>query len=82
MQEFLDAHAQREIRAYAEAISALARHVCPLAFEAFDDEIAGGVRLSGTEATAVGRLLRGEPLNLDEREHRILAEKLGIAPSS
>ena len=76
----LDPHAQKEIRAYAQIIQELARRVCPLAFEAFEDEIAESVRLSGTEAAAVRRLIAGEALELDERGRRILGEKLGIDP--
>ncbi|MBD3243048.1 MAG: FAD-dependent thymidylate synthase [Chitinivibrionales bacterium] len=72
----MDPHAQREIRAYADAIHDLARKVCPIAFEAFDDHIKGSVRLSSKEAEAVRAMLKGEGVSLDDRERRILAEKL------
>lgn len=49
----LDAHAQYEIRAYAEAMLHCARAVCPLATEAFEEHVAGGVRLSRAEYAAV-----------------------------
>jgi thymidylate synthase (FAD) len=75
----LDPHAQKEIRAYADTIRDLAQRVCPLAFEAFEDEVAGSVRLSRSETAAVARLMRGDPLELGDREKRILSEKLGIA---
>ena len=49
----LDAHAQYEIRAYAEAMLHIARAVCPLATEAFEEHVSGGVRLSRAEYAAV-----------------------------
>lgn len=75
----LDAHAQKEIRVYAEAIHGLARTVCPIAFEAFDQHIAGSVRLSRSEAIAVRTMLAGGEGGLDERGRRILGEKLESA---
>ena len=41
----LDPHAQMEIRAYAEVINKIARYVCPIAFDAFDEHIHCSVRL-------------------------------------
>ena len=74
----LDAHAQVEIRRYAEAIDRLARTVCPLAFEAFDNHIRGSVHLSAAETAAVKAMLSGAPCTLDERERQLLAHKLDI----
>jgi len=45
----LDAHAQKEIRAYAEAILAIARCVAPAACASFEEQILGGVRFSAAE---------------------------------
>jgi thymidylate synthase (FAD) len=55
----LDPHAQTEIRAYAETIRSLAALVCPLAFEAFDRHIMGGVRFSNEEMAALHRVIDG-----------------------
>jgi thymidylate synthase (FAD) len=51
-----DAHAQAEIRVYAEAVAALTRAVAPRAYAAFEDFQLGAVVLSAPEAAA----LRGE----------------------
>ncbi|MFP4432565.1 MAG: FAD-dependent thymidylate synthase [Spirochaetaceae bacterium] len=53
----LDAHAQMEIRAYAEVMLSLVRKVCPVAVEAFEEHTLGGVSLSAKELEAVQRAL-------------------------
>ncbi len=58
----LDPHAQEEIRLYAAELAKLARVVCPVAFEAFDDYTLGGVALSKREQRALRALLEGSPL--------------------
>ncbi len=73
----LDAHAQKEIRVYAEAIHRLARTVCPLAFEAFDSHVRGSVRLSAAETAAVRAALSGGAVSLSDRERAQLSAKLG-----
>ncbi len=84
----LDAHAQREIRDYAEVILDLTRRVCPLACESFERHILRGTRISAEEATAFRRLLEGatdaeatEPSStgLSARELERLREKLAKA---
>ena len=55
-----DAHAQFEIRAYAEAICDLVREWVPLAFRAFEDYRLGGAQLSGPALAALRRMLAGE----------------------
>lgn len=55
----LDPHAQEEIRLYAAEVASLARAVCPVAFEAFDDFMLTGVALSRREQRAVRALLEG-----------------------
>ena len=40
----LDRHAQAEIRVYAEAMAEMAQLLAPLAFEAFEDYVLGGMR--------------------------------------
>jgi thymidylate synthase (FAD) len=55
----LDAHAQEEIRLYAAEVARLGRLVCPVAFEAFDDFVLGGVTLGRREQEALRRLLAG-----------------------
>ncbi|PKP73378.1 MAG: thymidylate synthase (FAD) [Alphaproteobacteria bacterium HGW-Alphaproteobacteria-6] len=55
-----DAHAQYEIRAYAEAICAIVRDWVPLAYAAFEDYRLGGVTLSGRAVAVLRRRLAGE----------------------
>ncbi len=55
-----DAHAQYEIRAYAEVMCAIVRDWVPLAYAAFEDYRLGGVQLSGKAVEAVKRRMRGE----------------------
>jgi thymidylate synthase (FAD) len=55
-----DAHAQYEIRVYAEAIAACVRDWVPLAFAAFEDYRMGGVTLSGKAIAVLKRRLAGE----------------------
>ena len=56
----LDPHAQEEIRRYAAAIAGLARLVCPVAFEAFDEFTLGGVNFGAREQRALKAMLAGE----------------------
>jgi len=53
----MDPHAQAEIRAYASVMFDIASRVCPLATQAFEEYVAGGVRFSRSEFQAVQQLL-------------------------
>ena len=55
-----DAHAQYEIRVYADAICAVVADWVPLAYAAFADYRLGGVALSGKAMDCVRRMLKGE----------------------
>jgi thymidylate synthase (FAD) len=55
-----DAHAQYEIRVYAEIIAQITRDWLPLAFAAFEDYRMGGVTLSGKAIEVLKRRLKGE----------------------
>ena len=55
-----DAHAQYEIRAYAEVICAVVRDWVPLAYAAFEDYRLGGATLSARAARVLKRRLAGE----------------------
>jgi len=55
----LDPHAQEEIRLYAAEVNRLARLVCPVAFEAFDEFVLGSVALGSREQVALSRILAG-----------------------
>ncbi len=55
-----DAHAQYEIRAYAEAMCGIVRDWVPIAYGAFEDYRLGGVALSGRAVAVLKRRLDGE----------------------
>ncbi len=55
-----DAHAQYEIRAYAEVMCGIVRDWVPLAYAAFEDYRLGGVSLSGKAVEVLKRRLSGE----------------------
>jgi thymidylate synthase (FAD) len=55
-----DAHAQYEIRVYAEAIAAAVKDWVPIAFAAFEDYRLGGVTLSAKAIAVLKRRLSGE----------------------
>jgi len=53
----LDAHAQKEIRLYAEVMLDIAKKVAPRCCESFERHIRGGVRFSGDELAELRRRL-------------------------
>ncbi|MEO0633845.1 MAG: FAD-dependent thymidylate synthase, partial [Pseudomonadota bacterium] len=55
-----DAHAQYEIRVYAEAICEMVKDWVPFAYAAFEDYRMGGATLSAKAVDCVKRMLAGE----------------------
>ncbi|KNG94156.1 FAD-dependent thymidylate synthase [Pseudaestuariivita atlantica] len=55
-----DAHAQYEIRVYADAICSIVRDWVPFAYSAFEDYRLGGATLSATALACIQRMLKGE----------------------
>jgi thymidylate synthase (FAD) len=55
----MDPHAQEEIRLFAAEVAKLGRLVCPIAFEAFDEFVLGGLSLGKREQEALRLLLAG-----------------------
>jgi thymidylate synthase (FAD) len=77
-----DAHAQYEIRVYAEAMLETVRRWVPMTARAFEDYRLGGMHLSAPALLVVRRLLAGEPVDqaesgLSPREWRELMAALG-----
>ena len=77
-----DPHAQYEIRVYADAMLDSVRRWVPLAFEAFEDYVLGGARLSAGGLAIVRRMLSGETMDqedsgLSKREWQELMITLG-----
>jgi thymidylate synthase (FAD) len=78
-----DAHAQYEIRVYAEAMLEVMRRWVPLCHEAFLQHRLNALTLSAAAVDTVRRLIAGERLNqetsgLGKREWRELAAALGL----
>jgi thymidylate synthase (FAD) len=61
-----DAHAQYEIRVYAEAIAACVKDWVPLAYAAFEDYRMGGVTLSAKAIAVLKRRLAGEVVGQED----------------
>ena len=55
-----DAHAQYEIRVYADAIAEMVKDWVPYAFAAFEDYRLGGAQLSSKGIDCLRRMLKGE----------------------
>ncbi|WP_299615358.1 FAD-dependent thymidylate synthase [uncultured Tateyamaria sp.] len=55
-----DAHAQYEIRVYADAICEMVKDWVPAAYKAFEDYRMGGATLSATAVACIQRMLKGE----------------------
>ena len=80
-----DAHAQYEIRVYADAIAALTKAWAPLAYEAFEDYRLNAAHISGPAMAVVRRMLAGEAVTaetsgLSAGEWRELSTILQNAP--
>ncbi len=76
-----DAHAQYEIRAYADVLLDTLRRWVPITAEAFENHVVGGAQLSGQALKVVKRLLAGEKVEaadsgLSKREWRELMDLL------
>jgi thymidylate synthase (FAD) len=72
----LDAHAQKEIRLYAEAIFEIAKKVAPCCCESFKRHILGGVRFSSEEYEELRKRLEGAEGSLSGKDLERFEEKL------
>ena len=62
----LDAHAQYEIRVFAEAMAGIVKEKVPLAWKAFEDYALESVRFTKLELEVLRKALKGEPIKLSE----------------
>lgn len=62
----LDAHAQWEIRQYAEAMARYVKKIVPLAWNAFEEYRLHGRPFGRGEITALNKLISGKPLELKD----------------
>jgi len=83
----MDPHAQLEVRAYGEAAATFVKEVCPMAWEAFENEVLTGTLVSGAELRVLRpeeetaqREVLTELYELGYRERRLkeTCRKLGI----
>jgi thymidylate synthase (FAD) len=79
-----DAHAQYEIRVYAEVMLQTLKSWVPLTFGAFEDYRLGSITLSAKGLAVVRQMLAGAPVSqetsgLSKREWRELTEQLQMA---
>ncbi|MDR2467430.1 MAG: FAD-dependent thymidylate synthase [Spirochaetaceae bacterium] len=74
----LGAHAQKEIRLYAQTLFEITKKVAPYACESFERHILGAVTFSREEASELKRRLKNaqEPSELDKRALEIFEAKL------
>lgn len=72
----LDAHAQLEIRRYAEVMLDITRRVAPAATASFENHRLKGLHFSGAEAAELRSRLAGEPSMLTGKELERFEEKL------
>ncbi len=72
----MDAHAQYEIRVFAEAMAKCAKAVAPLAYEAFEEHSLNSVKLSQSECIALAGMLDGKECALEGRALAIFEQKL------
>ncbi len=78
-----DAHAQYEIRVYADIMIDTLKRWCPISHDAFMEYRMGGAHLSKTGLAAVKRMIAGEKVDqkssgLNPREWRELLASLGL----
>ncbi|MFT4974698.1 MAG: thymidylate synthase (FAD), partial [Myxococcota bacterium] len=75
-----DAHAQYEIRVFAEAIGDIVRDWVPAVWEAFQDFRVGGAFLSGLEVDIVNRALAGELTEQEAATIRAMRTNQALPP--
>jgi thymidylate synthase (FAD) len=60
-----DAHAQYEIRVYADIILDIVKKWVPITYEAFEDYRVGGTELSAKEILILKKIIKGETVDPD-----------------
>jgi thymidylate synthase (FAD) len=62
----LDAHAQYEIRVFAEAMAAITKELYPIAYEAFEDYRLNSIGFTGPEIKILQQLLSSKELSVEQ----------------
>jgi thymidylate synthase (FAD) len=78
-----DAHAQYEIRVYADIILDIVKKWVPVTYEAFEDYRVGGTQLSAKEILILKKIIKGETVNpeaegISKREWGELQKKFDL----
>lgn len=78
-----DSHAQYEIRVYADAMLDIIKAWVPYTYEALENHVINGVKISGTGVEVIKRLINGEKVdqessNMSKREWGELSSLLGL----
>ena len=63
-----DAHAQYEIRVYADIMLDIVKKWVPITYEAFEDYRIGGTELSGKEVNLLKKLIKGENVSFEDED--------------
>jgi thymidylate synthase (FAD) len=71
-----DAHAQKQIRVFADALATCAKAVAPLAYEAFEEHKRDAIKFSRSECLAIKAMLAGQECQLEGRNRTIFEGKL------
>lgn len=78
----LDAHAQWEIRQYAEIMAKMVEALCPIAWQAFRDYRLDAIRLSGPEIEVMGHLMErfhaGLPARIEGYDPRMSSREVEL----
>jgi thymidylate synthase (FAD) len=72
----MDAHAQYEIREYANAMAGIVKVVCPYVWESFEEHTLYGVKLSRSEVKMLETVLTEKGLDKGDKRLEALAQKL------
>ncbi len=74
----LDAHAQYEIRVYAEAMAKIVKDAFPIVWEAFEDYKLNSLSVTRPEKEIIIKLLKKKKVTFTEKEIIKVAEDLGL----
>jgi thymidylate synthase (FAD) len=66
----MDDHAQYEIRVYAEAMAKCAKAVAPMAYDAFEEHVLGGMQFSREELQAIRDMIGGRSCEIENKRRR------------
>lgn len=71
----MDAHAQQEIRAFADVMAEMVKKVCPVAYEAFEDYSLHASYFSGPELAVLAPYLEKAEFNIEQLTEKGLSKR-------